>query len=76
MMFCLILLEQSVQCVSHDVLLGGLVHPGCYGPSAQAAIWLPGAFAPGFFKKLEQIENLSKNSKKTCMYLTMARTNV
>jgi hypothetical protein len=26
-----------------------------------AAIWLPGAFAPGFFEKSGQIENLSKN---------------
>jgi hypothetical protein len=29
-----------------------------------AAIWLPGAFAPGFFEKLKQIENLLKNSEK------------
>jgi hypothetical protein len=28
------------------------------------AIWLPGAYAPGFFEKSEQIENLSKKIEK------------
>jgi hypothetical protein len=42
-----------------------------------AAIWLPGAYAPDFFEKSEQIKNLSKKfEKKSCTYLTMARTNV
>ena len=59
------------------IFLGSLYKTKYLYKKSGAAIWLPGAFAPGFLGSKFSFSKLFKKfRKKPCTYLTMARTTL